>query len=128
MTRKRLTTAGPLGLLVFAMVLVALAPPAEARGWGRGSVLIVSPRVSYGFYGPGGYPFYSSRFGWGYLDYGAYGRGYEQPNPTLARALGVGALDLDIKPRSADVFVDGEFVGQVRDFDGYPSFLWLAEG
>jgi hypothetical protein len=24
--------------------------------------------------------------------------------------------------------VDGKFVGLVRDFDGYPSFLWIEQG
>ena len=32
------------------------------------------------------------------------------------------------KPDRADVWVDGKYVGEARDLDGYPSYLWLEKG
>lgn len=40
----------------------------------------------------------------------------------------VGALDLDIAPDRAEVWINGEYVGVADDFDGFPSYLWLAPG
>jgi hypothetical protein len=45
-----------------------------------------------------------------------------------AMVAGFGAVDLNVKPNRADVWVDGKYVGEARDLDGYPSFLWLPEG
>jgi hypothetical protein len=39
-----------------------------------------------------------------------------------------GALDTDIAPDDVEVYVDGERVGTVDEFDGFPSFLWLPRG
>jgi hypothetical protein len=38
------------------------------------------------------------------------------------------APSANVKPNRADVWVDGKYVGEARDLDGYPSYLWLAEG
>ena len=40
----------------------------------------------------------------------------------------VGALDLDVSPEKAQIFIDGNYVGVADDFDGFPTFLWLEEG
>jgi hypothetical protein len=45
-----------------------------------------------------------------------------------AMIAGMGAVELNVKPNRADVWVDGKYVGEARDLDGYPSYLWLAEG
>jgi hypothetical protein len=37
-------------------------------------------------------------------------------------------MNLVIKPKKADVYVDGRLVGRAKDFDGYPGYLWLKEG
>ena len=89
---------------------------------------MVVPRASFGFYGSPFSPYYSPFFNpyWGSFYNGRRGEG--QMNPAIARALKLGALDLNVKPRNADVFVDGTFVGKVRDFDGYPGYLWLEAG
>ena len=62
--------------------------------------------------------------------YGAHrGRGAEGGlSPALAQAMEVGAIDIDIKPGKAEVWVDGEYYGLARDFDGSPSYLWLKRG
>lgn len=58
------------------------------------------------WYGPrGGYP-------------PAYPRGGER----------YGALDTDLSPERAEVWIDGRKVGLADDFDGFPSYLWLEEG
>ena len=47
---------------------------------------------------------------------------------TVAKMTGWGALELNVKPNRADVWVDGKYVGEARDLDGYPSYLWLEKG
>jgi hypothetical protein len=37
----------------------------------------------------------------------------------------MGALDLDISPGRAQVYLDGQYIGTVDDFDGWPKYLWL---
>ncbi len=39
---------------------------------------------------------------------------------------GFGAVDVDAKPNRADVWVDGKYVGEARDLDGYPSLTLPA--
>ena len=39
-----------------------------------------------------------------------------------------GGVQLDIDPRSAEVYVDGGYVGLIRDFSGYYKHLELAAG
>jgi hypothetical protein len=40
----------------------------------------------------------------------------------------MGALDLDIKPSRARVFLNGQPIGKADDFDGWPRYLWLPAG
>lgn len=39
-----------------------------------------------------------------------------------------GALDLDVSPGRTQVYLNGEYVGIVDQYDGWPSHLWLEEG
>jgi hypothetical protein len=41
---------------------------------------------------------------------------------------GMGALDLDLKPEEAEVYLDGYKIGVADNFDGWPRYLWLDEG
>lgn len=59
--------------------------------------------------------------GWGYAPY-AFGQGY------AGNYYDVGAVRLLIKPRDAQVFVDGFYVGVVDEFDGRFQKLKLDEG
>lgn len=80
----------------------------------------------YGFYGH--YPYYLWPWGYGvvighypyrypyYYDY-AYRRGAE-----------LGALDFDVRPEKAEIWIDGQFVGVADEYDGFPSYLWLERG
>jgi hypothetical protein len=47
---------------------------------------------------------------------------------NYAMMAGYGAVELKAKPDRADVWADGKYVGEARDLDGYPSYLWLADG
>jgi PEGA domain len=81
------------------------------------------------FYDP--YVFYAPYSPWygnygGY--YGAYGvSGYGYGNASSYSILD-GALRLKIKPRDAQVYVDGYYAGIVDDFDGVFQRLHLPEG
>lgn len=105
--------------LTGALALQPSAAEAHGRGGGR--------RVVYGggFYSPWMSPWY----GWGW---GGYPPAYYQPEGGVsmgaAMIAGMGAVELNVKPNRADVWVDGKYVGEARDLDGYPSYLWLAEG
>jgi hypothetical protein len=64
---------------------------------------------------------------WGpWWGWGPSGVGYDRPYRGSGEAYG--ALDLDLWPEDAEVYVDGERVGDADDFDGFPAFLWLPRG
>jgi hypothetical protein len=104
--------------------LALLPPEAEAHGRRGGRGVVV---VGGGFYNP--WFGFGPYWGWGW---GPYAPAYYGPaggvDMSYAMMAGFGAVDLDVKPNRADVWVDGKYVGEARDLDGYPSFLWLAEG
>lgn len=54
--------------------------------------------------------------------YVSVGAQYDAPYP------GYGALDLDVVPEKAEIYVDGRLVGRADDFDGFPTYLWLDRG
>jgi PEGA domain len=65
-----------------------------------------------GFYGFGwGYPYY----GYGY-GYGGYGYGYPYYSGNY---YGYGEVRLEVKPKEAQVFLDGDYVGSVDDFNSW---------
>ncbi|MCM2270370.1 MAG: PEGA domain-containing protein, partial [Thermoanaerobaculia bacterium] len=39
-----------------------------------------------------------------------------------------GALDTDVSPERAEVWLDGRKIGVADDFDGFPNYLWLEKG
>jgi len=123
--RKRagLTVAAALAL---AGAITLQPREAEAHGHrGRGAVF------GGGFIGPGwGYGFspwgFSPYYGWGFGPYPYQPAGGVDMN--YAMMAGFGAVELNVKPNRADVWVDGKYAGEARDLDGYPSYLWLADG
>jgi hypothetical protein len=64
-----------------------------------------------GYYGPGYYPGYD-----GYAPYGQYGQ------------RRWAAIDTDISPEEAYVYLDGRYIGTADDFDGHPDYLYLGPG
>jgi hypothetical protein len=115
-------------MAVVVVGTVALQPrEAEAHGrGGRGGTVVVYR--GGGFYNP--WVGFGGPYGWGWG--GPYAPGFYQPEGGVsmgaAMVAGMGAVELDVKPNRADVWVDGKYVGEARDLDGYPSYLWLAEG
>jgi hypothetical protein len=90
------------GLLALGLALVPSVASAHRGGWW----------VARGPYWGWG--------GWG----GAWG--YTVVYPMVDRTHG--ALDLDVSPERAEIYIDGERVGEADDFDGFPDFLWLEKG
>ncbi|MCZ6726319.1 MAG: PEGA domain-containing protein [Acidobacteria bacterium] len=101
-------------------------------------------RSSHGHFGRSyfGYPSYSFLYSgyWGYwgwnLGYGygpgyGYGSGYGYYPPVVyssRQGYGMGALDLNVKPKQTEIYVDGQYVGLARQYDGFPGHLWLERG
>lgn len=96
-----------------AVSLLALAAiPAEAHGSRHRS-----PRIGWGWSGPWGVY-------WG--DPWLYGWSATTVYPTPGAQYG--AIDFDVSPERAEIYVDGELVGTADDLDGFPDFLWLDKG
>ncbi len=78
-------------------------------------------------YGWGNYGFWPGFYGWWWWGYPSYGYGnYQQPG--YYERDRAGALDFDVYPARAEVFVDGQYLGKVDGFDGWPRYLWLPKG
>jgi hypothetical protein len=128
--RAWLTTAVAVAI-TGALAFVPSRAEARGRGHGHGGHGVVV--AGGGFY----YPWYgfSPYWGWGWggwgWGWGPYPGYYGPPggvDMNYAMMAGYGAVDLNVKPNRADVWVDGKYVGEARDLDGYPSYLWLADG
>lgn len=93
-------------------------------GHGRGRIY-VRPSFYWGW-GSGwwGYPYgYGYGYGYGSPYYGHYRRPYGgSPSHEWA------AIDTDVSPEGAHVYLDGTYVGTADDFDGHPDFLYLKRG
>lgn len=123
---KRITLAIALAVLA-AAPLAPAAEAAERSGVSRATHR--RPRV--------GYRRYRSYWGWGWgWGYSPYWYGYGPYHPYGGYYYGYGravsgswaAVDTDVSPESARVYLDGEFVGTADDFDGYPDYLYLKSG
>jgi len=119
--------------------VTGVAVPRTARPSSAGPVIIYNPwgygrnyGYGYGSFGLGYFyydPYWYDPYYWGY-PYGSYGYGsygsYSQG--SYGSSLDTGALKLKVKPREAQVFVDGYYVGVVDDFDGIFQKLQLDSG
>ena len=95
----------------------------------------------YRYYDPWGFGafglgyFYYSPWAWG-PGYSSYGNGYGYGGAPYGYAgprygadgFDVGSVKLKVKPRDAEVFVDGYYAGVVDDFDGTLQSLKLDSG
>jgi hypothetical protein len=95
-------------------------------GYGLGYLYYDPFWSSYGGYGYGGY----GGYGYGGSPYGGYDPGYYGGSGGYSQSAyrETGSLRLKIKPRQAQVYVDGYFVGQVDDFDGVFQKLGIDSG
>ena len=114
-------------LATLTLILLAIQPTtseAQRRGpvrrpLGR-SVVLAGGFYGYPFYDPfffGVYPWYPYPF-WAYPPPWFYQTAYDQ----------TGAIRLEVKPREAQVYVDGQYAGIVDDFDGMFQRLHVAAG
>ena len=96
------------------------------RGGRHGrSVRVVRYRPYYSGYVGFGYPWW----GWGPYSYGwGWGTPYGYARPVDYYGDDWGAIDLDIKPEEAEVYLDGERIGIADNYDGFPRYLWLEKG
>jgi PEGA domain-containing protein len=118
---KRVVAIAP----VATLVLITLSPQDAfaqgRRGFRRGfggRAFFVAPYFGFG-YGFG--PYWGPWGPYGYAPAGGIDMG-------AALIAGYGAVDLNVKPGEAEVWVDGKYVAEAKDLDGYPSYLWLSEG
>ena len=121
----------------------------------RGSVPSVDPQPSgggaivydrgarvyhnYYYYSRNSYPYGYGSYGLGYFYYDPYGW-YDPypvyyPGPTYTGGYydprygyGTGEIRLQVRPRDADVYVDGFYAGRVDEFDGFVQSLRIEEG
>jgi PEGA domain-containing protein len=83
------------------------------------------------YWGWGGYyPYYGFGFYSGYPYYGGYPYYYGYPYYSGSAYYGypVGSVRTEIKPQSAQMFVDGGYVGKADDYDGWWQRLDLEAG
>jgi hypothetical protein len=114
-------------------------------GFGRGHYpYFYYPRHSFGFsyyspyyYSPYYAPYYYGHYGYPYYYPYAYGRrwGYQMPYGYPSEGVDgyygredLGAVALKVRPKTAEVYIDGRYVGTAGSFDGFPSYLWLEPG
>lgn len=81
---------------------------------------------AYGYYPWGWFGFRAFPYSyWGDYYGSPYGHTVVYPNNRYGDA---GALDMDVSPERAEVYLDGERIGTADEFDGFPSLLWLERG
>jgi PEGA domain len=128
MTRSRRMFLGAGTILLGVIALFPRAAEARGRFGIRGAIVV---RGVFG--GPFlyGYPYCGFSPYWGpcygpNVAYGPYtSNGFDM---GMAAAAGIGAVDLNVKPGEAEVWVDGRFMAEARNLDGGPGFLWLRDG
>jgi hypothetical protein len=84
-------------------------------------------------YGSAVYMGFGPYLGYGFGPYvGPYAGGYFRPEGGIdlgvAMVAGFGAVNLNVKPKEAEVWVDGKYVAEAQNLDGSPSYLWLKKG
>jgi len=122
--------------VAMAMLLTALGASvpqetqAHPRGGRRGPVVVVRPGFGFGPHFGFGYGSYFGPYGpYGPYAYGPYAYGpVGGVDLNVAMMAGYGGVEMNVKPGQAEVWVDGKFIAEAKDLDGYPSYLWLKEG
>jgi hypothetical protein len=86
----------------------------------------------YYYYPRDRYPYGYGAFGLGYFYYDPYVWSprwyYNGYNYGYGYGYAVGEIRLDVRPRHAEVYVDGYYAGIVDDYDGVLQSLRLEEG
>ncbi len=128
--------------VIVLLTALSLVVPMSARA---GSYGHHGGHRSYGhrgYHGYGNHYGYHSGYGhhgyYGLHDYGYQGyHGYYAPHfygldGVRYRAVGeagnLGAIDINVKPKRTQVYLNGNYIGMTGEFDGFPDYLWLEEG
>ncbi len=131
-------TASATSSVVVAAAAAAPSATAATQEKGRRSHRYRHGSRHYGshHYGYGHYGYYGGRYyghyGYPFFAYGhRYGYGrypYRNLRYRASQVEQLGALDFDVKPKKAEIFLDGRSIGTVSQFDGFPDYLWLEKG
>jgi hypothetical protein len=125
-------------LFLLCATLAMAAVPADAAAQHRRGTRIARPVVRVGgyyrpYYRPvflGSYfyrPYFYDPFVWGF--YGWYPYGPLPPYAYYPRYYAdASSVRIQVKPREAEVYLDGYFVGRVDDFDGFSQRLTVPPG
>jgi hypothetical protein len=119
--------------------LAAGPRPAQAQWGPYHGHSHVSVSVGFGFGYGGWYPFYSpwypwgvwGGYGWGPYGFGVGFSGYPFYYPYYSYGYPIdnsGSVRVEVKPRDAEVYVDGYLAGKVDDFDGVFQRLRVEPG
>lgn len=106
--------------------VVRRQPVFAGAGWGGGGVVLARPYMYDPFWASGAFgwsPMFYAPWSlmWGTAGWGGF--------PMFgSTTFNTGGVRLKIKPRDAQVFVNGYFAGEVDDFDGVFQSLRLAPG
>ncbi len=120
----------PVRIVVFLLALSLSAPISVWAGYyghhGYGH------RGYYGHHGYGHRGYYAQHAYYGHPGYGHhyYPRfyGYSGHPQGGVASVHLGALDLNVKPKNTQVYLNGKYIGVTDNFDGVPRALWLKEG
>ena len=89
----------------------------------------------YGHHGYGyrgyGYRGYGHHSYHGYPEYSHYPRYYGSEGVVQqggASSAKLGAVDLNVRPKNTQVYLNGHYIGVTGAFDGFPRQLWLERG
>lgn len=84
----------------------------------------------HGHHGYYGWPYgWRIGYGWPWYGYGyAYPRTYVYPVHVHGDRDAPAVVETDVKPRKAEVWLDGELIGQARDYSGRWDRLYLEPG
>lgn len=94
--------------------------PFYSWGWDAGW-----PHYNYGYTSPT--VFWSANVGWGvqanvaFPIHTPYYRYHDERS-------NLGGIDLNVNPQDAGVYLNGQYIGVVDEFNGWPGYLWLEEG
>ncbi len=110
--------------IVVLLIALGLIAPMSAWAGYRGHHRSHGYHSNYAYYG------YRSYGHHGY--YSQYSPRFYGPDGSVYHGVGavqnLGALDLNVKPKNTQVYLNGNYIGVTGKFDGFPNFLWLREG
>jgi hypothetical protein len=78
-----------------------------------------------------GFPFYAgfySYFPYGYPFYWDYSSAVDRAGLRELAVADMAEFNVQVKPKDAYVYVDGQLAGTAGQFDGSPGYLWLKAG